>query len=189
MERDNWKPGNMLYPLPAVMVSVKDKEKQRTNIITIAWCGNVCTNPPMVYISVRKERRSYKLLLETNEFVINLVNEDLVFACDYCGVKSGNDVDKFKHLNLTENTLPHIDTKGILESPVNIECKVNKVLDLGSHTMFIADVVGVNVDKKYLDSNNKFDLNKASLITYSHGEYFSLGSVLGKFGYSIKKSK
>ncbi len=184
--KDYWKGGNMLNPLPAVMVSVTDKNG-KNNIITVAWCGNVCTNPPILYISVRPERYSYNIIKETKEFVVNLVNENLAFACDYCGVKSGKDHDKFKELNLTPIDSKYVGAKTILESPVSLECKVRDIIKLGSHDMILADILGVTVDKKYMDETNRFNLEKANLIAYSHGEYYTLGKYVGKFGYSIKK--
>lgn len=186
MKRQEFKPGNMLYPLPAVMVSCK-REGERPNILTVAWAGTVNTNPPMVSISVRPERYSYDIIKETGEFVINLTTENLAYATDFCGVKSGRDVDKFAELALTPVELSHVSVPGIGESPVNIECRVNRILELGSHHMFIADVVGVNVDEKYMDKNGKFTLNDAGLLVYSHGEYFALGDKLGTFGYSVSK--
>lgn len=186
MGKQNWKPGNMLNPVPAVMVSVADKAGN-ANIITVAWAGTVCTNPPMVSISVRPERFSYDMLEETKEFVINLTTEALVKACDYCGVTSGRDVDKFEKMNLTKLPMEHVKAPGIAESPVNIECKVVEKRPLGSHTMFLAEVVGVTVDDAYMDDNNKFHINNTGLVMYSHGEYFKLGEKLGSFGYSIRK--
>ena len=186
MAKQTWKPGNMLYPLPAVMVSVADKEG-KSNIITVAWTGTVCTNPPMVYISVRPERHSYHMIEETGEFVINLTTEDLAYATDYCGVKSGREVDKFKEMHLTPETAEMVKAPMIKESPVNIECKVVKKEELGSHHMFLAEVVSVHVDEKYLDEKNRFALEKTELISYVHGEYYSLGKLLGNFGYSIRK--
>lgn len=186
MGKQTWKPGNMLYPLPAVMVSVADKEG-KSNIITVAWTGTVCTNPPMVYISVRPERHSYHMIEETGEFVINLTTEDLVYATDYCGVKSGREVDKFKEMHLTPETAEMVKAPMIKESPVNIECKVVKKEELGSHHMFLAEVVSVHVDEKYLDEKNRLALEKTELISYVHGEYYSLGKLLGNFGYSIRK--
>lgn len=186
MGKQSFKPGNMLYPLPVVMVSCM-RPGEKPNIITVAWAGTINTNEPMVSISVRPERYSYNIIKETGEFVINLTNKDLVYATDYCGVRSGRDVDKFEKLSLTPVKLPNIDTPGILESPVNIECKVLEIKELGSHHMFIAKVVGVNVDDTLLDKTGKFHLNDANLITYSHGEYFELGKKLGKFGYSVAK--
>ena len=186
MGKQTWKPGNMLYPLPAVMVSVTDKEG-KSNIITVAWTGTVCTNPPMVYISVRPERYSYPMIEETGEFVINLTTEKLAYATDYCGVKSGRDVDKFEKMHLTPEKAGKVKAPMIQESPVNIECKVVKKEELGSHHMFLAEVVAVHVDEQYLDEKNRFALEKTELISYVHGEYYSLGQLLGNFGYSIRK--
>lgn len=186
MGKQHWKPGNMLNPVPAVMVSVTDKEG-KSNIITVAWAGTVCTNPPMVSISVRPSRYSYQILEEIGEFVINLTNESLVKACDYCGVVSGRDVDKFAKTGLTPIPMEHVHAMGIDESPVNMECKITEKRELGSHTMFIAEVVGVTVDDQYMDETGKFHINESGLVMYSHGEYFALGKKLGKFGYSVKK--
>ena len=188
MGKQNWKPGNMLNPVPAVMVSVADK-KGNNNIITVAWAGTICTNPPMLSISVRPERHSYNMLKETGEFVVTLTTEELAFACDYCGVTSGRDVNKYEKLNLTPLKMQNVNAPGIAESPVNIECKVREIKELGSHHMFIADVVGVIVDDKYMDEKNKFNINETGLVMYSHGEYFAMGEKLGKFGYSIQKKK
>lgn len=176
----------MLNPVPAVMVSVAD-ENGKANIITIAWAGTICTNPPMLSISVRPERYSYDMIMQTGEFVVNLTTEELVKACDYCGVKSGRDVDKWKEMNLTPLDLPNVKAPGIAESPVNIECKVREYKKLGSHTMFIADVVGVTVNDEFMDETGKFFINDLGLVMYSHGEYFGMGEKLGKFGYSVKK--
>ena len=186
MGKQHWKPGNMLNPVPAVMVSVTDKEG-KSNIITVAWAGTVCTNPPMVSISVRPSRYSYQILEETGEFVINLTNESLVKACDYCGVVSGRDVDKFAKTGLTPIPMEHVHARGIDERPVNMECKITEKRELGSHTMFIAEIVGVTVDDQYMDETGKFHINESGLVMYSHGEYFALGKKLGKFGYSVKK--
>lgn len=186
MGKQHWKAGNMLNPVPAVMVSVSDGNG-KNNIITVAWAGTICTNPPMLSISVRPERYSYEMIKSTKEFVVNLTTKDLVRACDYCGVTSGRDVDKFKKMKLTPIKLPNVSVPGIKESPVNIECRVKKIEELGSHTMFIADVVGVTVDDEYMDENGKFNINDTGLVMYSHGEYFVMGEKLGKFGYSIKK--
>lgn len=187
-QKQSFKPGNMLYPLPAVMVS-SQREGEKPNILTVAWAGTICTNPPMLSISVRPERYSYDIIRETGEFVVNLTTKKLARATDYCGVKSGRDVDKFKELRLTPMESEHIKAPGILESPVNIECKVREVLELGSHHMFLADIVGVQVDAELLDESGKFWLNKARLLAYSHGNYFELGEQLGSFGYSVKKKK
>ena len=186
MGKQHWKAGNMLNPVPAVMVSVSDGNG-KNNIITVAWAGTICTNPPMLSISVRPERYSYEMIKSTKEFVVNLTTRDLVRACDYCGVTSGRDVDKFEKMKLTPIKLPNVSVPGIKESPVNIECRVKKIEELGSHTMFIADVVGVTVDDEYMDEKRKFNINNTGLVMYSHGEYFVMGEKLGKFGYSIKK--
>lgn len=188
MTKQHWKAGNMLYPLPAVMVSCQTK-KEKPNIITVAWAGTVCTNPPMVSVSIRPERHSYHMIAESGEFVINLVTEALAYATDYCGVRSGRDVDKFKEMHLTPQPSQHIFAPGIAESPVNIECKVREIKELGSHSLFLADVVGVSIDNAYLDEKGKFNLNHTGLVTYSHGEYFLLGKKLGTFGYSVNKKK
>ena len=176
----------MLYPLPAVMVSC-GREGETPNIITVAWAGNVCTNPPMLSISVRKERFSHGIIKDTGEFVVNLVGKDLVKAADWCGVRSGRDYDKFKEMHLTPQESSKVSCPGIAESPVNIECRVNKILELGSHDMIIADVMCVTVDDKYMDDKGRFDLGATDLVAYSHGEYFELGKKLGKFGYSVAK--
>lgn len=186
MSKVNWKPGNMLYPLPAVMVSCARKG-EKPNIITVAWAGTVCTNPAMVSISVRPERYSYDIIKDTGEFVINLVTKDLVFATDYCGVRSGRNEDKFKATGLTPQQSAVVSAPGILESPVNIECRVREARPFGSHTMFIADVVNVSVEDSFMDETGKFGLNDLGLAAYSHGEYFLLGEKLGKFGFSVRK--
>ncbi len=184
--RETWKPGNMLYPAPAVMVSCKGAGG-KPNIITVAWAGTICSDPPMLSISVRKERYSYGLIEESREFVVNLVNRSLVFAADYCGVKSGRDADKFQDMGLTPVSLPHVAAPGIGESPVCLECKVTQQIPLGSHDLFLAEIVGVSVDGSYLDDKGKLHLNASSLAAYSHGEYFALGEKLGSFGYSVRK--
>jgi flavin reductase (DIM6/NTAB) family NADH-FMN oxidoreductase RutF len=186
MSKISFKPGNMLYPLPVVMVSVADKSGN-ANIITVAWAGTICTNPPMVSISVRPERFSHHMIEETGEFVINLTTKELAYATDYCGVKSGRDVDKWKEMKLTKIASKEVLAPSIQESPVNIECKVADVEHLGSHDMFIANVVAVRVDDKYMDENGTFHLSYAKPIVYSHGEYFDMGEKIGKFGYSIQK--
>ncbi|MDY5983657.1 MAG: flavin reductase family protein [Anaeroplasma sp.] len=185
--KEYWKGGNMLYPVPAVLVSVGTMENK--NVFTVAWCGTVCTNPPMLYISVRKERYSYPFIVENKEFVVNLTTKDLAFATDYAGVKSGKDTDKFKDLGLTAIESKYVKAPSISESPVNIECKVREIIPLGSHDMILADILGVTIENSYMDDKGKFDLKKANVITYSHGEYYGLGEYLGKFGYSVKKKK
>lgn len=188
MAKQNWKPGNMLYPLPVIMVSCQ-REGEKPNIITLAWAGTTCSSPAMVSVSIRPERHSYNIIKETGEFVINLVTKDLTFATDYCGVKSGKNVDKFREMQLTPLTSQNIKAPGISESPVNIECKVKEIIPLGSHDMFLAEVVGVTVDDAYMNPEGKFELNEIGLVAYSHGEYFELGEKLGKFGYSVEKKK
>ena len=187
MEKQIWKPGTVLYPVPAVMVSCGNMEQK--NIITVAWTGTINTNPPMTYVSIRPERHSYELIKESGEFVINLVTKDLTYACDFCGVRSGRDVDKFTEMHLTAKKGEKVDCPIILESPVNIECKVKEIVPLGSHHMFLAEVVSVSVSEKYFDKTGKFHLNRSKPICYSHGAYYGLGKKLGTFGYSVKKKE
>ena len=180
----------MLYPVPAVMVSCKAKEKDaRPNIITLAWAGTVCSDPAMLSVSVRPDRYSHDIMEKSGEFVVNLTTEKLTRACDWCGVCSGRDHDKFKEMKLTEYRSDFMETPAIAESPVNIYCKVKDILRLGSHDMFIAQVEGVTVDEAYLNENGKFDLEATKLIAYSHGEYYALGRKLGKFGFSVQKRR
>ena len=186
MAKQTWKPGNMIYPLPAVMVSCK-RPGEKANIITIAWAATVCTNPPMLSVSIRPERYSYEIIKETGEFVVNLTTKDLAWATDYCGVKSGRDIDKFKEAGLTEQECNVVACPGIAECPVNIECKVVEVKELGSHAMFLAEVVSVQVDDSLMDETGKFHLNASGLMAYSHGTYKELGADIGTFGYSVKK--
>ena len=187
MKKQEWKPGNMLYPVPAVMVSC-GREKEIPNIITVAWTGTICSDPAMLSISVRPERYSYGIIRETKEFVVNLTTKDLARATDSCGVKSGRDVDKFQQMHLTSAKAIQLKSAPIIaESPVNIECKVKEVLELGSHHMFLAEVAGVQISEKYMNETGKFELNDTGLVAYSHGEYFTLGEKIGKFGYSVKK--
>jgi flavin reductase (DIM6/NTAB) family NADH-FMN oxidoreductase RutF len=186
MAKQEWKPGNMLYPVPAVMVSCA-RAGERPNIITVAWAGTICSEPAMLSISVRKERFSHDIIKETKEFVVNLTTKETCFATDYCGVKSGRDVDKFKEMKLTPLPASKVGAPLIGECPVNIECKVTEIKELGSHDMFIAEVVAVHADEAYMDKNGRFDLALAEPIAYSHGEYYTLGEKIGKFGYSVKK--
>ncbi|ASB50636.1 flavin reductase family protein [Alkalitalea saponilacus] len=189
MPKVDWKPGNMLYPLPAVMVSLGETPEE-FNIITIAWTGTICSDPPMCYISVRPGRHSYDILARTREFVINLTTRDLAYATDWCGVRSGRHHQKFDSMNLTPGKASVVNAPIIEESPVNIECKVTEILPLGTHHMFLAEVVNVKVEDKYLDSETgAFSLKKARPIAYSHGNYFGLGKKLGKFGFSVEKKK
>jgi flavin reductase (DIM6/NTAB) family NADH-FMN oxidoreductase RutF len=186
MNKRIMKPGTLLYPVPAVMVSVGTNETQN-NIITIAWTGTINSDPPMAYISVRKERHSYNLLKKTGHFVINIATKNLAYETDFCGVKSGRDIDKFKYLNLTPITTKTGKSVLIEESPLNIECEITNILELGSHDMFIGKVINIYADETMFNDKDSMLLNEQGLITYSHGKYFELGNELGKFGYSIQK--
>ena len=186
MAKQQWKPGNMVYPLPAVMVSCAGKDG-RPNVMTAAWTGTICSDPAMVYVSVRKERFSHHMLMETKEYVINLTTEALAKATDYVGVKSGRDMDKFEAMHLTPvmGTLNYAPLSE--ERPVCIECEVTQVLELGSHDMFIAKVKNVYADEKYMDETGRFDLAKAKPLVYSHGQYYGVGRHIGRFGFSVQK--
>ncbi len=185
MSKKEWKSGTFIYPIPAVMVSCGDMEK--SNILTVAWTGILNTNPAQVYISVRPERYSHDIIKETGEFAINLTTSELTYATDWCGVKTGAKVDKFKEMNLTKEKLNHINCPGIKESPVTIECKVRDIQSFGSHDMFIADVISIDADEKYMNENGAFDITKCNLIAYANGKYFEMGKQMGTFGYSVKK--
>lgn len=188
-QKEVWRPGNMLYPLPAVMVSCA-RAGEKPNIITVAWAGTVCSSPAMVSISVRPERYSHDIIEESGEFVINLVTEKLIRSCDWCGVKSGRDVDKFESCRLTARRAEKLTSAPVIgESPVNIECRVTQKIPLGSHDLFLAEVVSVDIDPSYMDEKGRFELNRSGLITYSHGEYYTLGRKVGSFGYSVRKKK
>ncbi|MFZ5990117.1 MAG: flavin reductase family protein [Bacillota bacterium] len=188
MAKQQWKPSTILNPVPAVMVTCIDKDG-KPNIITVAWVGTINSKPPMVSVSIRKERHSYKLIKDKGQFAINLTTRRLAFATDFCGVKSGRDIDKFEALKLTPEQASRIEVPLIKESPVNIECVVKDVIELGSHDMFIAEIVAVNIDEKLLDKDGKLHMEKAELICYSHGEYWTLEKSLGFFGYSVTKRK
>lgn len=187
MGKDIWKPGTVIYPVPAVMVSCGTMEEK--NIITVAWTGTVNSDPAMTYVSIRPSRHSYQIIKERGEFVINLVTEQLTYACDACGVKSGRDIDKFAEMKLTAKKGEKVDAPIIYESPVNIECKVKQIIPLGTHDMFLAEVVSVQVSDEYLDETGKFHFDKAKPICYSHGAYYGLGKKLGTFGYSVRKKE
>ena len=187
MSKVTWKPGTFLYPLPAVMVSCGNIEK--SNIITVAWTGILNTNPAMVYISVRPTRYSYNLIKESGEFVINLTTKDLAYATDWCGVKTGAKVDKFAEMHLTKEKAKFVKCPMIKESPVSVECKVKEIKELGSHHMFVAEVLAINADEKYIDEKGAFDISKCDLIAYSNGNYYSLGKKIGRFGFSVQKNK
>ena len=187
MSKVMWKPGTFVYPIPAVMVSCGNMEK--SNIITVAWTGIINTNPAMCYISVRPERHSYNIIKESGEFVINLTSKELTYATDWCGVKSGKNVDKFKEMKLTKEKCNFVKCPSIKESPVSIECRVKEIKELGSHHMFMAEVLSINADEKYIDEKGAFDISKCNLVAYANGKYFELGNQVGKFGYSVQKKK
>ena len=185
----SWKPGTLIYPLPAVLISCGNSP-ENYNLLTISWVGTICTNPPMCYISVRPERHSYDIIKQTGEFVINLTNEDMAFATDWCGVKSGKDFNKFTEMKLTPVKGEKVNAPTVKESPLCIECKVKEIIKLGSHDMFIANVVNVQANRKYIDpETDSFKLSEAKLIAYSHGHYYKLGEEIGKFGWTVKKKK
>ena len=187
--KQDWKPGTMIYPVPAVMVSC-GSEPSEYNIITVSWVGTICTNPAMCYISIRPGRHSYPILKKNMEFVINLTTREMAYATDWCGVSSGKDYNKFNEMNLTPGKSKLVSAPIIEESPLCIECRVKEVLALGSHDMFIADVVNVQADDAYLDpETGAFDMQRADLLAYSHGKYYGLGEQIGKFGWSVKKKK
>lgn len=188
MAKQIWKPGNMLNPLPVVMVTCQ-RPGEKPNIITVAWAGTICTNPPMLSVSIRPSRYSYEIIKESKELVVNLVTKDLAYACDLCGVLSGRDINKFEKTNLTPLKSQIVQTPGIAESLVNIECRVKDILDLGSHSMFICNVLSTTIEDDLLDEKNKFNLNSSCLVSYSHGEYRILSSAIGKFGFSVAKKK
>ena len=189
MAKEIWKAGNMVYPVPAVMVSCGSTPKDY-NIITISWTGTINTNPAMCYISVRPSRHSYQLIKDSKSFVINLTTKDLAKATDWCGVKSGQDFDKFKELNLTAQKAKFVDAPMIIESPVNIECEVIEIKPLGSHDMFIAEIKAVHVDENLIDkTTGALDLRQTNPISYIHGAYYETGSKIGKFGFSVQKKR
>lgn len=187
--KQNWKPGTMIYPLPAVMVSCGGREEEY-NILTVSWVGTICSDPAMCYISVRPGRHSYDILKKNMEYVINLTTEDLAFVTDWCGVKSGKEFNKFKEMNLTPGKATIVNAPVIEESPLCIECRVKEIISLGTHDMFISEVVNILADEKFIDAESgAFDMKKAKLIAYSHGKYYCLGDFIGKFGWSVQKKK
>ena len=187
--KQDWKPGTMIYPLPALLVSCGSTEEEY-NIITVAWAGTICTNPAMCYISVRPERHSYPILKRNMEFVINLTTEELARATDWCGVRSGRDHDKFRETGLTPAPATVVKAPVVAEAPLSIECRVRQILPLGSHDLFLAEVVNVQADDRYLNpETGKFELDRANPLVYTHGEYFGLGKKIGKFGWSVEKKK
>ena len=192
MEKEVWRGGNMLNPLPAVLVTCgtfeKPEDAARSGVLTVAWTGTACSDPPMTCVSVRPERYSHALIRDTGEFVINLVNRKLLRACDLCGVLSGRDGNKFEKAGITPVRASKVSAPLLDESPVSLECKVTQVLSLGTHDMFLGEIVAVDVAKELLDEKGRFRLEAADLITYLHGQYFSLGEELGRFGFSVKKN-
>ena len=189
MAKQTWRPGTMIYPLPAVLVSCGRANGER-NVFTASWTGTICSDPAMCYVSIRKSRHSYNIIKETGEFVINLTNSQLAKATDWCGVKSGREVDKFEAMGLTPVKGTVVDAPMIDESPVSIECKVVEIKELGSHDMFIANVVAVNADTKYMNpETGAFDLGAADMIAYMHGQYYKLGERIGKFGWTVEKKR
>jgi flavin reductase (DIM6/NTAB) family NADH-FMN oxidoreductase RutF len=187
--KKNWKPGTMIYPLPAVMISC-GANPDEYNILTVSWVGTICTDPPMCYISVRPSRHSYEILKKNMEFVINLTTKELAFATDWCGVKSGKDVNKFEAMKLTPGKSTVVNAPFIEEAPLCIECRVREIVSLGTHDMFIADVVNVLADEKFINpETGAFQLNESDLLVYSHGHYYEMGKPIGKFGWSVQKKK
>ncbi len=188
-KKQQWRAGTMIYPLPAVMVSC-GASPEEYNIITVSWTGTVCSDPAMCYVSVRKERHSYDIIKRNMAFVINLTTEELARATDWCGVRSGRDYDKFKEMHLTPVMSDNVKAPLIAEAPVSIECRVKQIIPLGSHDMFLAEVVSVQVDEQYLDPlTGAFRLDKAKLLAYNHGHYYKIGDEMGKFGWSVQKKK
>ena len=189
MNKVEWKPGNMVYPVPAALVSC-GATPDEYNLITVAWTGTLCSEPPMCYISVRRERHSYDIIRRNMEFVLNLTTESLAYATDWCGVRSGSKFDKFKEMNLTPAPSTFVKAPLVAESPVNIECRVKEIVSLGSHDMFIAQVLTVHADEQLIDpETGRFDLEKARLLVYAHGQYYGMGKRIGKFGWSVEKKK
>ena len=185
MGKITWKGGTFVYPLPAVMVSCGDMKN--SNIITVAWTGIINTNPAMCYISVRPERFSHELIKKNGEFVINLTTKELARATDWCGVKSGRDFDKFKEMGLTKEKATIVKSPMIAESPISVECKVDKIVPLGSHDMITAKIVAINVSDKSVNEKGAFDISKCDLMAYANGGYYPLGKKIGQFGFSVMK--
>lgn len=187
MSKLKWKPGTLVYPLPAALVSCGNME--HSNVLTVAWTGIICSDPAMTYVSIRKERHSYNMIKENMEFVINLASSNMAREVDFCGVRSGKNIDKFKHCGFTKEAGTETNCPMIKECPINIECRVTEIKELGSHDMFIAEILAVNVDEKYMDETGRFDMQACDLLAYSHGQYYSLGEKLGKFGFSVEKKR
>ncbi len=186
-KKENWKPGTLIYPLPAVLVS-SGSSPEDYNLFTAAWVGTICSNPPMCYVSIRPERHSYELIKRNMEYTLNLTTESMARATDWCGVRSGRDYNKWEECGLTPHKGVEVQSPYIVESPMSIECKVREIVSLGSHDMFIADVVNILADSRYIDpETGAFDMQKAGLLVYSHGHYYGMGEEIGKFGWSVKK--
>lgn len=187
MAKQKWKGGTLTAPLPPALVSVGDGE--RDNLITVAWTGILCSDPPKTYISLRPERYSYDIVKETGEFIVNLPSSHIIRSIDFCGVRSGRDLDKFEQCHLTREKAFEVACPSVAESPVSIECRVTEIIPLGSHDMFMADIVAVDVDERYIDERGKFHVEKCALAAYAHGSYFALGKKIGSFGYSVRKKR
>ena len=187
MSKQNWKPGTMIYPLPAIMVS-SGASPEEYNVFTASWVGTICSDPAMCYVSIRPERHSYEIIKRNMEFTLNLTTEELARATDWCGVRSGRDYNKFKEMNITPVKGVKVSSPYIDESPISIECRVKEIIPLGTHHMFIADVLNVIADERFIDAETgAFDMKQANLLAYCHGQYFKIGEVIGKFGWSVKK--
>ncbi len=187
MAKITWKPGTLMAPVPPALISCAHGGKD--NLITIAWTGIINSEPAKTYISVRPSRYSYDLIKNSGEFVINMPSSHIVRSIDFCGVKSGKDIDKFSACRLTREVASVVSCPMVAESPVSIECKVTEIVPLGTHDMFIADIVAVNIDERYIDEKGKFHPEKCAFAAYAHGQYFALGKKIGSFGYSVKKKK
>lgn len=186
MSKISWRPGTQIYPLPAVIVTCGNSP-ENWNMLTVAWTGTICSDPAMCYISVRPERASYPLIVENMEYTINLTTSKMAYATDWAGVRSGREYNKWKKTGLTPLEGETVKSPTIAESPLSIECRVKEIIKLGTHDMFISEVLNVRVDSDYMDESGKFNLEKAGLIAYSHGHYYKLGEIIGKFGFSVKK--
>jgi flavin reductase (DIM6/NTAB) family NADH-FMN oxidoreductase RutF len=188
-DKQSWKPGNVLAPVPAVLVSCGGIKKWKQNLISIAWAGSICSDPPMLSISIRPERHSYGIIKDTREFVVNVTTEKQAKAVDWCGMVSGRDVNKFERTKLTPAGALKVNCPIVLECPVNIECRVQKIIKLGTHNMFLAEVIAVQVSSGLIDNKGKFRLDKSNLLAFGLGEYFKMGPRVGKFGFSVRKRK
>lgn len=189
MAKVTWKGSTLLAPVPPVLVSCRDENADKDNLITVAWTGTLNSDPPKTYISVRPERYSHDIIKQSGEFVINLPSSHIIRSIDFCGCRSGRDMDKFAECSLTREKASALSCPMVAESPVSIECRVCDIIELGSHDMFVADIVAVNIDEQYIDEKGKFHIEKCALAAYAHGVYFALGKKIGSFGYSVKKKR